>query len=105
MDWSVSAPAAASESDVMTDGLPAGATLEGALPKDAPGTSAGLTPRLAALASGLADQSKVSLSFYGKKPGPGMRLDKQSLQFAIRDTGLGGDVLEAYKVEEVARAL
>src|SRR6202050_378574 len=45
----------------------------------------------------LADQSKVSLSFYGKKPGPGMRLDKQSLQFAIRDTGLGGDVLEAYE--------
>ena len=31
----------------------------------------------------LADQSKVSLSFYGKRPGPGMRLDKQSLQFAI----------------------
>ena len=30
----------------------------------------------------LADQSKVSLSFYGKKPGPGMRLAKQSLQFA-----------------------
>src|SRR5271169_2720281 len=45
----------------------------------------------------LADQSKVSLSFYGKKPGPGMRLNKQSLQFAIRDTGMGGDVLEAYE--------
>ena len=45
----------------------------------------------------LADQSKVSLSFYGKRPGPGMRLDKQSLQFAIRETGLGGDVLEAYE--------
>jgi glucose-6-phosphate 1-dehydrogenase len=45
----------------------------------------------------LADQSKVSLSFYGKKPGPGMRLNKQSLQFAIRETGLGGDVLEAYE--------
>ena len=45
----------------------------------------------------LADQSKVSLSFYGKRPGPGMRLDKQSLQFAMHDTGLGGDVLEAYE--------
>ena len=45
----------------------------------------------------LADASKVSLSFYGKRPGPGMRLDKQSLQFAMHDTGLLGDVLEAYE--------
>jgi glucose-6-phosphate 1-dehydrogenase len=45
----------------------------------------------------LADQSRVSLSFYGKKPGPGMRLSKQSLQFALHDTGLAGDVLEAYE--------
>jgi glucose-6-phosphate 1-dehydrogenase len=45
----------------------------------------------------LADASKVSLSFYGKRPGPGMRLDKLSLQFAMRDTGLIGDVLEAYE--------
>ncbi len=45
----------------------------------------------------LADASKVSLSFYGKRPGPGMRLDKQSLQFALHDTGLLGDVLEAYE--------
>lgn len=45
----------------------------------------------------LADASKVSLSFYGKRPGPGMRLDKQSLQFAMHDTGLVGDVLEAYE--------
>jgi glucose-6-phosphate 1-dehydrogenase len=45
----------------------------------------------------LADQSKVSLSFYGKKPGPGMRLLKQSLQFAMHETGLGSDVLEAYE--------
>ena len=45
----------------------------------------------------LADQSKVSLSFYGKRPGPGMRLDKQSMQFAIYETGHGGDVLEAYE--------
>ncbi len=45
----------------------------------------------------LADASKVSLSFYGKRPGPGMRLDKLSLQFAMNDTGLIGDVLEAYE--------
>jgi glucose-6-phosphate 1-dehydrogenase len=45
----------------------------------------------------LADLSRVSLSFYGKKPGPGMRLNKQSLQFALHDTGLAGDALEAYE--------
>lgn len=45
----------------------------------------------------LADASKMSLSFYGKRPGPGMRLDKLSLQFAMRDTGLVGEVLEAYE--------
>ena len=45
----------------------------------------------------LADVSKMSLSFYGKRPGPGMRLDKLSLQFAMHDTGLVGEVLEAYE--------
>jgi len=45
----------------------------------------------------LADASKMSLSFYGKRPGPGMRLDKLSLQFAMHDTGYVGDVLEAYE--------
>jgi glucose-6-phosphate 1-dehydrogenase len=45
----------------------------------------------------LADASKMSLSFYGKRPGPGMRLDKLSLQFAMHDTGLQGEVLEAYE--------
>jgi glucose-6-phosphate 1-dehydrogenase len=45
----------------------------------------------------LADASKVSLSFYGKRPGPGMRLDKLSMQFALQETGLIGDVLEAYE--------
>lgn len=45
----------------------------------------------------LADAAKMSLSFYGKRPGPGMRLDKLSPQFAMRDTGLIGDVLEAYE--------
>ena len=45
----------------------------------------------------LADASRVSLSFYGKRPGPGMRLDKQSMQFGMRETGLIGEVLEAYE--------
>ncbi len=45
----------------------------------------------------LADASKMSLSFYGKRPGPGMRLDKLSMQFAMHDTGMIGDVLEAYE--------
>ena len=45
----------------------------------------------------LADASKVSLSFYGKRSGPGMRLDKLSMQFAMHETGLIGDVLEAYE--------
>src|SRR4051812_118988 len=45
----------------------------------------------------LADASKVSLSFYGKRPGPGMRLDKLSMQFATQETEQAGDVLEAYE--------
>jgi glucose-6-phosphate 1-dehydrogenase len=45
----------------------------------------------------LADSAKMSLSFYGKRPGPGMRLDKLSLQFAMHDTSHVGDVLEAYE--------
>ena len=45
----------------------------------------------------LADASKLSLSFYGKRPGPGMRLDKLSLQFAMHDTGFADEVLEAYE--------
>ena len=45
----------------------------------------------------LADRSKMSLSFYGKRPGPGMRLDKLSLQFAMHDTGHAGDLFEAYE--------
>jgi glucose-6-phosphate 1-dehydrogenase len=45
----------------------------------------------------LADASRVSLSFYGKRPGPGFRLDKLSLQFAMSETGLIGEVLEAYE--------
>ncbi len=45
----------------------------------------------------LADASKMSLSFYGKRPGPGMRLDKLSLQFAMHEASHAGDVLEAYE--------
>jgi glucose-6-phosphate 1-dehydrogenase len=45
----------------------------------------------------LADASKLSLSFYGKRPGPGMKLDKLSLQFALHETGRASDVLEAYE--------
>ena len=45
----------------------------------------------------LADSSKLSLSFYGKRPGPGMQLDKLSLQFALHETEHETDVLEAYE--------
>ncbi len=45
----------------------------------------------------LADASRLSLSFYGKRPGPGMTLDKQSLQFALHETGRTTDLLEAYE--------
>ena len=45
----------------------------------------------------LADQSRMSLSFYGKRPGPGMKLEKLSMQFATHETGSSVDVLEAYE--------
>jgi glucose-6-phosphate 1-dehydrogenase len=45
----------------------------------------------------LADSSKVSLSFYGKRPGPGMKLEKLSMQFSTQETEAAGDVLEAYE--------
>jgi glucose-6-phosphate 1-dehydrogenase len=45
----------------------------------------------------LADSSKLSLSFYGKRPGAGMKLEKLSLQFALHETGQDADVLEAYE--------
>ncbi len=44
----------------------------------------------------LAEASRLSLSFYGKRPGPGMRLHKKSLQFALTDEE-DDDVLEAYE--------
>jgi glucose-6-phosphate 1-dehydrogenase len=45
----------------------------------------------------LADQSRMSLSFYGKRPGPGMKLDKLSMQFAMHETKNHNLVLEAYE--------
>jgi glucose-6-phosphate 1-dehydrogenase len=45
----------------------------------------------------LADASRLSLSFYGKRPGPGMRLEKLSMQFSTQETETAGDVLEAYE--------
>lgn len=45
----------------------------------------------------LSDASRTSLSFYGKRPGPGMKLDKHSLQFAMDETKHIGEVLEAYE--------
>lgn len=45
----------------------------------------------------LADNSRVSLSFYGKRPGPGMKIEKLSMQFSTQETAEVGDVLEAYE--------
>jgi glucose-6-phosphate 1-dehydrogenase len=45
----------------------------------------------------LAESSKLSLSFYGKRPGPGMVLDKVSMQFSLDETDTESDVLEAYE--------
>ena len=45
----------------------------------------------------LADEHKVSLSYYGKRPGSGMKLDKVSMQFSTGKTDYAGDVLEAYE--------
>ncbi|CAN5495537.1 glucose-6-phosphate dehydrogenase [soil metagenome] len=45
----------------------------------------------------LDDSARLSLSFYGKRPGPGMLLDKQSLQFSLAEAGTEDDTLEAYE--------
>ncbi len=45
----------------------------------------------------LADSSRLSLSFYGKRPGPGFVLDKLSMQFATQETDDERNVLEAYE--------
>jgi glucose-6-phosphate 1-dehydrogenase len=45
----------------------------------------------------LRDVSRMSLSYYGKDPGPGMRLQKLSMQFDTAETADAEDVLEAYE--------
>jgi glucose-6-phosphate 1-dehydrogenase len=45
----------------------------------------------------LSDTPRLSLSFYGKRPGPGMHLDKASMQFSLGETSQHKDVLEAYE--------
>jgi glucose-6-phosphate 1-dehydrogenase len=45
----------------------------------------------------LEDESRVSLSFYGKRPGPGIRLEKLSMQFSMSETEHYIDSLEAYE--------
>jgi len=45
----------------------------------------------------LSDTPRLSLSFYGKRPGPGMQLDKLSLQFALHETEHAHGALEAYE--------
>ena len=45
----------------------------------------------------LDESSRVSLSFYGKRPGMGMVLDKASMQFSLDETAYREDTLEAYE--------
>ena len=45
----------------------------------------------------LADEGRMSLSFYGKRPGTGLKLDKMSMQFAMHETKAAGQSLEAYE--------
>jgi glucose-6-phosphate 1-dehydrogenase len=45
----------------------------------------------------LDESSRLSLSFYGKRPGPGMTLEKLSMQFSISEIESEGDTLEAYE--------
>ncbi len=45
----------------------------------------------------LADNSRVSLSFYGKRTAPGMKLDKLSMQFSSQEIDTVADMLEAYE--------
>jgi glucose-6-phosphate 1-dehydrogenase len=45
----------------------------------------------------LDESSRLSLSFYGKQPGPSMTLDKLSMQFSMVETDRADDTLEAYE--------
>jgi glucose-6-phosphate 1-dehydrogenase len=45
----------------------------------------------------LSETPRLSLSFYGKRPGPGMQLEKASMQFSLGETPQHKDALEAYE--------
>jgi glucose-6-phosphate 1-dehydrogenase len=45
----------------------------------------------------LDESSRMSLSFYGKRPGPDMALDKRSMQFSLVEVDREEDTLEAYE--------
>ncbi len=45
----------------------------------------------------LDESSRLSLSFYGKRPGPLMMLEKLSMQFSLVEIEREGDTLEAYE--------
>jgi glucose-6-phosphate 1-dehydrogenase len=45
----------------------------------------------------LDESSRLSLSFYGKRPGPMMTLDKMSMQFSLVEVDREQDTLEAYE--------
>ena len=45
----------------------------------------------------LDESSRVSLSFYGKRPGMGMVLEKASMQFSLEETDYRGETVEAYE--------
>jgi glucose-6-phosphate 1-dehydrogenase len=45
----------------------------------------------------LSETPRLSLSFYGKRPGPGMHLEKASMQFSLGETPQHEEVLEAYE--------
>jgi glucose-6-phosphate 1-dehydrogenase len=64
--------------------------VQGAAAQHVPGRLRRRRARPDHLTFDLAEASKLSLSFYGKRPGTGMRLDKMSLQFAMEETGKGG---------------
>jgi glucose-6-phosphate 1-dehydrogenase len=45
----------------------------------------------------LDESSRLSLSFYGKRPGPMMNLEKVSMQFSLHEVHNEADTLEAYE--------
>jgi len=45
----------------------------------------------------LDESSRLSLSFYGKQPGPSLNLEKVSMQFSLHEVHSEADTLEAYE--------